>query len=213
MEPRSIRPFFKLGDSDSGLKLSIHMVYQGLSFRDLARSCQSNLGRVKVMGSPAEPGRAEAPWNWSKTPPIIIINQPPPPLALPRSTGCCSHQLGNSLRIEFASLRGQIRPPVQKLRTIENWSDVQLKLYLGVFRVFPKCLSVFPPTCDGPARSVDSKCHIGEWIWRSVFEVMVGGTFLMPTHKTVFGPYLGRISCIFEPYFCMCDPTGGSGSV
>ena len=91
VEPRSIRPSFKLDISNSGLKLSIHMVYQGSNLRDLARSCQFNLGRVKVMGSPAEPGRAEAPWNWSKNPPIIIINQPPPPLALPWSIRWCSH--------------------------------------------------------------------------------------------------------------------------
>ena len=89
--PRRSRPFFNLGDSNSGLKLSTHMMYQGLSFKDLARSCQFNLGRVKVMGSPAEPGRAEAPWNRSKKPPIIIINQPPPPLALPWSIRWCSH--------------------------------------------------------------------------------------------------------------------------
>ena len=85
MEPRSIRPFFKPGDSNSGLKLSIHMVYQGFNLRDLARSCQFNLRTVKVMGSPSEPGRAEAPCNWSETSLIIIINQPTPPLALPWS--------------------------------------------------------------------------------------------------------------------------------
>ena len=85
--PRSIRPFFKLGESNSGLKLPIYMAYQGLNLRDLARSCQFNFGRVKVMGPPAEPGRAEAPWNWSKTYLIIIINQPLPPLALPWSIG------------------------------------------------------------------------------------------------------------------------------
>ena len=72
VEPRSIRPSFKLGDSNSGLKLSIYMAYQGLNLRDLARSCQFNLRTVKVMDSPATPlcssGRAEQPWNWSKTP-------------------------------------------------------------------------------------------------------------------------------------------------
>ena len=67
LEPRSIRPSFKLGDSNSGLKLSIYMAYQGLNLRDLARSCQFNLRTVKVMDSPATPlcssGRAEQPWN------------------------------------------------------------------------------------------------------------------------------------------------------
>ena len=88
---RSIRPSFKLGDSTSGLKLSIHVVYQGLNPVHLAWSCQFNLGQVKVMGSPAEPGRAEAPRNWSKTPLITITNPPPPPLALPWSIRWCSH--------------------------------------------------------------------------------------------------------------------------
>ena len=67
VEPRSIRPSFKLGDSNSGLKLSIYMAYQGLNLRDLARSCQFNLMTVKVMDSPVTPffraGRAEQPWN------------------------------------------------------------------------------------------------------------------------------------------------------
>ena len=83
------------------------------------------------MSSPAEPGRAEAPWNLSKTSLIIIINQPPPPLALPWSIWGCSHHLANSILIDFAFFGSQIRPPVQKLRTIENWSEVHLKLYFG----------------------------------------------------------------------------------
>ena len=70
--------------------------------------------------------------------------------------------MGNSILIDFAFSRGRIRPPVQKLRPIENWSDVHLKLYLGVFLVFPKCISVFPTTCEDPAQSVDSKGHIGK---------------------------------------------------
>ena len=53
--PRSIRSFFKLGDSNSGLKLSIHVAHQGLNLRDLARSCQFNPMTVKVMNSPATP--------------------------------------------------------------------------------------------------------------------------------------------------------------
>ena len=163
--PRSIRPFLKLGDSNSGLKLSICMAYQGFNLRDLARSCQFNLMTVKVMGSPAEPGRAKAPWNWSKTPLITIINQPPPPVALPWSIRNCSHHLANSILIDFAFLRGRSRPLVQKLRTTENPSGAHLKLYLGVLLVFPKCISVFPvfsTTCEDPAQSVDSKWHIGK---------------------------------------------------
>ena len=106
-----------------------------------------------------------------------------------------------------------MRPPVQKLRTIENRSDVHLKLYLGVFLVFPKCISVFPTTCEDPAQSVDSKGHIGKWIWRSGSKVMVWGPFFIPTYQTVFGSYLGCISCIFEPYFFLSDLTGGRGSI
>ena len=90
---------------------------------------------------------------------------------------------------------------------------MHLKLYLGVFLVFPKCISVFPTTCDDPAQSVESKCHIGKRIWRSGSKVMVGGNVLIPTHQTVFGSYLGCISCILEPYFCMSDLTGGPGSI
>ena len=138
------------------------MAYQGFNLRDLARSCQFNFGRVKVMGSPAEPGRPKAPWNWSKTSLIIITNQPPPPLALPWSIGQCFHHLGNSILIDFAFFGSRIRPPVQKLRTIENRSDAHPKLYLGVFLVFPKCICVFPTTCEDPAQSVDSKGHIGK---------------------------------------------------
>ena len=36
---------------------------------------------------------------------------------------------------------------------------------------------------------------------------------LMPTYQTVFGSYLGRISCISEPYFRISDFTGGTGSI
>ena len=161
-QPRSIRPSSKLGDSASGLKLSIHIVYQGLNPVHLARSCQLYLASVKVTGSPAEPGRAKAPWNWSKTPLITIINQPPPPVALPWSIRNCSHPLANSILIDFAFLRGRIRPSAQKLRTTENPSGAHLKLYLGVFLVFPKCISVFPTTSEVLAQSVDSKCHIGK---------------------------------------------------
>ena len=50
-----IRPFFKSGGSTPGLKLSIYMLDQGLILGDLARSCQFNLGTVKVMDSPATP--------------------------------------------------------------------------------------------------------------------------------------------------------------
>ena len=120
------------------------MVYQGFNLREIEKSRQFNLMTVKVMGSPAEPGRAKAPWNWSKTPLITIINQPPPPVALPWSIRNCSHHLANSILIDFAFLRGRIRPSVQKLRTTENPSGAHLKLYLGVFLVFPKCISVFP---------------------------------------------------------------------
>ena len=44
-------------------------------------------------------------------------------------------------------------------------------------------------------------------------EVMVGGKVLIPTHQTVFRSYLGCISRILEPYFCMSDLTGGPGSI
>ena len=192
------------------------MVYQGFNLREIEKSRQFNLMTVKVMGSPAEPGRAKAPWNWSKTPLITIINQPPPPVALPWSIRNCSHHLANSILIDFAFLRGRIRPSVQKLRTTENPSGAHLKLYLGVFLVFPKCISVFPvfsTTCEDPAQSVDSKWHIGKWIWRSVVKVMVVWNDLIPTYQTVFGSYLGCISRILEPYFCMPDLTGGPGSI
>ena len=138
------------------------MAYQGLILRDLARSCQFNPMMVKVMGSPAEPGRAKSPWNWSETPLVIIINQPPPLIALPWSIRNCSHHAANSILIDSAFLRGRIRPLVQKLRTTDNLSGALLKLYFGVFLVFPKCISVFPTTCEDPAQSVDSKCHLGK---------------------------------------------------
>ena len=160
-QPRSIRPFFKLGDSTSGLKLSIHIVYQGLNPVHLARSCQLYLATVKVTGSPAEPGRAKSPWNWSETPLITIINQPPPPIVLPWSIRNCSHHLANSILTDFAFSRGRIGPLVQKLQTTENSSGAHLRLYFGVFLVYPKCISVFPTTCEDLAQFVDSKCHIG----------------------------------------------------
>ena len=212
-QPRSIRPFFKLGDSTSGLKLSIHIVYQGLNPVHLARSCQLYLATVKVTGSPAEPGRAKSPWNWSETPLITIINQPPPPIVLPWSIRNCSHHAANSILIDFAFLRGRVRPLVQKLRTTDNLSGALLKLYFGVFLVFPKCISVFPTTCEDLAQSFDSTCHIGKGIWKSVSPVMVWGKVSIPTYQTVFGSYLGCISCILEPYFCMSDLTGGPGSI
>ena len=43
LRPRAIWPLFKLGGSNSGLKLSIYMAYQGFNLRDLARSRQFNL--------------------------------------------------------------------------------------------------------------------------------------------------------------------------
>ena len=79
--------------------------------------------------------------------------------------------------------------------------------------VFQKCISVFPTTCEDPAQSVESKCHIGKWIWRSESQVMVESVFLIPTYQTVFGSYLGCISRILGPYFCMSDLTGGRGSI
>ena len=186
------------------------MVYQGFNLREIEKSRQFNLMTVKVMGSPAEPGRAKAPWNWSKTPLITIINQPLPPVALPWSIRNCSHHLANSILIDFAFLRGRIRPSVQKLRTTENPSGAHLKLYLGVFLVFPKCISVFPvfsTTCEDPAQSVDSKWHIGKWIWRSVVKVMVVGNDLIPTYQTVFGLYF----LYFRTVFLYAWPHGWSG--
>ena len=32
----------------------------------------------------------------------------------------------------------------------------------GRIFVFPKCISVFPTTCEDPAQSVDSECDIGK---------------------------------------------------
>ena len=148
-----------------------------------------------------------------REPPIIIINPPPPPIALPWSFGNCSHHLANSVLINFAFWRGWIRPLVLKLRTTGNLTGAHLKLYLGVFLVFPKCISVFPTTFEGLAQSVDSKCHIGKWIWRSGSAVMVGGKVSIPSYQTVFGSYLGCICCISELYFCMSDLTGGPGSI
>ena len=55
MEPRSIRLFFKLDFSTSGLKLSIYMVYQGFNLREIEKSRQFNIMTVKVMDSPATP--------------------------------------------------------------------------------------------------------------------------------------------------------------
>ena len=58
--------------------------------------------------------------------------------------------------------------------------------------VFQKCISVFPTTCEDPAQSVESKCHIGKWIWRSESEVMVDGTFSTTLYQTVFVVYLPK---------------------
>ena len=59
------------------------------------------------------------------------------------------------------------------------------------------------------------------WFKRSHWKVNLGiwvqsyrwGDILIPTCQTVFGSYLGCISCILGPYFCMSDLTGGRGSI
>ena len=76
---------------------------------------------------------------------IIIINQPPPPLALPWPIRQCSHLSGNSILIVFAFLGSQIRHPVQKLWTLEVRRDVHPKLYLGVFLYFQSVFLYFRP--------------------------------------------------------------------
>ena len=87
------------------------------------------------------------------------------------------------------------------------------KAVFGRISCISKVYLCISDPCEDPAQSVDSKGHIGKWIWGSGSKVIGGGTFLIPTCQTVFGSYLGCISCILGPYFCMSDLTGGRGSI